>query len=297
MSDFRLQVFQTAAKRLSFTKAASELFITQPAVTKHIHELEKQFKATLFERNGGKIKLTAAGEILLQHTEEIFSVYRNIEAELSQFSQKHKGKLRLGASTTVAQYVLPPVLAMFHKKFPGIQISLTTHNTEHIELALIHNEIDLGIIEGHSKNTSIKYTEFLEDEIVLVTSSKNLSVKKAAILPKELPGIKLLMREAGSGTLEVIRHTLKNAGIRLKDLQIEMELDGTESMKSYLLHSECMAFVSIYSVLNELQKNELRIIDIKSVDIKRHFYFIQLHGRSQPLPELFMSFASRHNFR
>ena len=173
MFDFRLQVFQAVAKRLNFTKAAAELYITQPAVTKHIHELERHFKVKLFDRNGSRIKLTSAGEILLQHTEQLFSLYRNLEFEMNNLSQKLKGKLRLGASTTIAQYVLPPVLAAFHKKFSEIQITLITNNTEQIENALKNNEIDLGIIEGHSKNASIKYSEFIKDEIVLVASNKN----------------------------------------------------------------------------------------------------------------------------
>lgn len=297
MFDFRLKVFQTVAKRLNFTKAAAELYITQPAVTKHIHELEHHFAVKLFERNGSRIKLTAAGETLLQLTEHLFSVHRNLEFEMNQFSQKHEGKLRLGASTTVAQYVLPPVLAAFHKKFSAIKITVITRNTEQIENALKNNEIDLGIIEGRSKNTSIKYSEFIKDEIVLVSSNKNTFRKKEVIQPAELKHIPLLLREPGSGTLEVISHALKQFGIKMRDLKIEMQLASTESIKSYLAHSNCMAFLSIHSILNELKANELQIVDVKGMDIERYFYFIQLHGQAASLPELFIKFASHHNFR
>jgi DNA-binding transcriptional LysR family regulator len=120
MFDFRLQVFEAVAKRLNFTKAAAELYITQPAVTKHIHELERHFKTKLFDRNGSRIKLTNAGEVLLQHTEQLFAIYRNLEFEMNSLSLEHSGRLRLGASTTIAQYVLPAVLAAFHKKFPDL---------------------------------------------------------------------------------------------------------------------------------------------------------------------------------
>jgi DNA-binding transcriptional LysR family regulator len=297
MFDFRLQVFQTVAKRLNFTKAAAELYITQPAVSKHIQELEHQFKVKLFDRNGSKIKLTNAGEILLQHTEQLFGIYRNLEFEMNNLTLQHSGRLRIGASTTVAQYVLPPVLAAFHKKFPEVQISLVTNNTEQTEHALNNNEIDLGIIEGRSKNTSIKYTEFIKDEIVLVTADKNPLVKKEVIQPKDLKNIPLLLREAGSGTLEVIAHDLKKAGINMRDLDVEMELSSTESMKSYLAHSNVMSFLSIHSILSELRKNEFRIIDIKGLNIERYFYFIQQHGQSDALPELFMKFARHHNFK
>lgn len=297
MFDFRLKVFQTVAHRLNFTKAAAELYITQPAVTKHIHELEQHFKVKLFERNGSRIKLTPAGESLRQQADQLFSFYQNLEFEMAGFSHDQKGKLRVGASTTVAQYVLPPVLAAFHQKFPHVQITLITNNTEQIENGLKNNEIDLGIIEGRSKNTSIKYSEFLKDEIVLVSSNKNAFAKKEIIKAAELKNIPLLLREPGSGTLEVISHALKLAGIKMRELKIEMQLASTESMKSYLPYSDCMAFLSIHSVLNELKRNELRIVDVKGLEIERYFYFIQLHGQSDSLPDLFMKFASHHNFR
>src|SRR5580692_8833323 len=117
MFDFRLKVFHTVAKRLNFTKAAAELFISQPAVTKHIHELENHFSLKLFERNGTRIKLTAAGDTLLQYTDQLFAVYRSLEFEMSDLVKKHTGQLRLGASMSVAPYVLPPILAAFHRKY------------------------------------------------------------------------------------------------------------------------------------------------------------------------------------
>ena len=297
MFNFRLQVFHTVAKRLNFTKAAEELFISQPAVTKHIKEIEQYFKVTLFERNGTKIKLTLAGETLLQYTEELFTVYRKLEFDLNAFSQTHSGKLKIGASTTVAQYVLPAVLAAFHKKFKDIKITLTISNTEQIEKALQSKEIDLGIIEGQTKNTVIKYTEFVKDEIVLVASTNNPLAKKQTITPEELKNIPLLLREPGSGTLEVIAFALKPFGIKISQLQNEMQLGSTESMKQYLLHSNCMAFLSIHSILKELNNKECCMIDVAGLTIERYFYFIQPHGQAEALPELFMKFAGHYNFK
>ncbi len=297
MFDFRLQVFNTVAKRLNFTKAAEELFITQPAVTKHIQEIENHFKVKLFERNGTKIKLTPAGETLLQHTDQLFAVYRNLEFELNTFTQQRTGKLRIGASTTVAQYVLPPVLAAFHKKFNNIKVTLTINNTEQIEQALQNKNIDLGIIEGQSKNNLFKYTEFVKDELVLVANINHPLAKKDMIKPDELLEIPLLLREPGSGTLEVLAHALKPLGIKISQLQNEMELGSTESMKLYLLNSNAMAFLSVHSILKELQNKECCIIDVKGLTIERHFYFIQQHGQAEALPDLFMKFARHYNFR
>lgn len=295
--DFRLQVFHAVAKRLNFTKAAAELFITQPAVTKHIHELEHQLKIKLFERNGTRIKLTAGGAVLLQYTEEIFTLYRKLEFDINHLTQRQSGKLRLGASTTVAQYVLPPVLAAFHKKFTEVDITLGTRNTEQIEQALQNGEIDLGIIEGHSRNKAIKYTEFVKDELVLVANSQHPAARKRAIKASELKHIPFLLREPGSGTLEVIAHALKPLGIKLAQLQVEMELASTESIKAYLLHSDCMAFLSIHSIVRELRDKECAIIDVEGLTIERNFNFVQLYGQPEALPDLFMKFARYYNFR
>lgn len=297
MFDFRLQVFNTVAKRLNFTKAGEELFITQPAVTKHIQEIENHFKVKLFERNGTKIKLTPAGEVLLQHTDQLFALYQNLEFELNTLTQQSSGKLRIGASTTVAQYVLPPVLAAFHKKFNNVKVTLTINNTEQIEQALQNKNIDLGIIEGQSKNNLFKYTEFVKDELVLVASIHHPLAKKDMIKPEDLLKISLLLREPGSGTLEVIAHALKPLGIKISQLQNEMQLGSTESMKLYLLNSEAMAFLSVHSILKELKNRECCIIDVKGLNIERHFYFIQQHGQAEALPDLFMKFARLYNFR
>ena len=279
MYDFRLKVFYTVAKRLNFTRAAEELFITQPAVTKHIHELEAYFKVSLFERSGNKkIILTTAGETLLRHTEDLFSIYRDMEYDMSLVAHGHKGLLRIGASTTVAQYIIPPLLARFHQKFKDVQVTLITANTEDIEHALLGKEVDLGIIEGLSRSPQIKYHTILEDEIVLICNTANKAITKDTIKPTELINYPLLLREPGSGTLEVIAHALKSLGIKLSDLQIEMQLDSTESIKSYLLHSNCLAFISIQAILKELKNNQVRIIDIKGLTINRPFNFINLHG-------------------
>ena len=150
MLDFRLQVFYTVAKRLSFTKAAGELFISQPAVTRHIHELEQQFGTTLFERLGNQIRLTPAGETALRHAETILANYRQLQYDLSVLKGQHAGTLRLGASTTVAQYVIPPILARFHERYADVKISLVSGNTQQSEQALLNHDIELGIVDGRT---------------------------------------------------------------------------------------------------------------------------------------------------
>lgn len=296
--DFRLKVFFTVANRLSFTKAATELFITQPAVSKHIQELEEQYKIKLFDRNGSKISLTKAGELLLNHTKNIFEIYREIDFDLSALINQQQGTLRLGASTTISHYIIPPLLARFHQKLKDIKVSLLNGNTEQIEKALLNKEIEIGIVEGQSKNQSIKYSEFLKDELVLVCNNSNPLINKEQITLEELKSLRFTTREQGSGTLEVIEHALKPFGINLSQLTIEMQLGSTESIKSYLMNSDCVAFISIHAIEKELKNNELVIIDIDNFVIERFFYIISLKGKVDALSELFIkNIASHYNLK
>ena len=290
--DFRLKVFYTVALRLNFTKAATELYITQPAVSKHIQELEETYKTKLFERNGSKIALTPAGEILLKHTKNILEIYREIDFDMSSFINERQGLLRLGTSTTISQYIISPVLAKFHQKQQDIKVNLLNGNTEQIENALINKEIEIGIVEGQSKNQSIKYIPFLKDELVLVSRTKNPLIKENEIAVEDLKSMRFITRERGSGTLEVIEYALKKGGLKLTDLQIEMQLGSTESIKSYLLNSDCFAFMSIHAVGKELNNNELIVLDMKNLAIERYFYIITLLGKSDPLSELFLQNVS-----
>jgi DNA-binding transcriptional LysR family regulator len=294
--DFRLKVFYTVALRLNFTKAATELYITQPAVSKHIQELEETYKTKLFERNGSKIALTPAGEILLKHTKNIFEIYREIDFDMSSFINLRQGLLRLGSSTTISQYIISPVLARFHQKQQDIKVNLLNGNTEQIENALLNKEIEIGIVEGQSKNQSIKYVPFIKDELVLVCNTQNPLVKQNEISLEDLKSMKFITRERGSGTLEVIEYTLKQVGVKLTDLQIEMQLGSTESIKSYLLNSDCFAFMSIHAVGKELKNNELIVLDVEGLSIERYFYIITLLGKSDALSELFIqNLASCYN--
>ena len=286
--DFRLKVFYTVAKRLSFTKAAAELFITQPAISKHIKELEEHYKIKLFDRNGSKILLTTAGQVLLEHTKSIFEYYRKIDYDMSALINERIGLLRVGASTTISHYLIPPLLALFHQKLKEVKVSLLNGNTEQIESALIKQDIEIGIVEGQSKNKSIKYTEFLKDELVLVCNSSHALTKLDFVTHEDLKRMNFVIREQGSGTLEVIEHALKPFGIKFSNLNIEMQLGSTESIKSYLLNSDCVAFISIHAIEKELKNKEITILDVQNLSIERYFYIISLQGKQDALSNLFI---------
>ncbi|GAE23585.1 LysR family transcriptional regulator YeiE [Bacteroides pyogenes JCM 10003] len=224
MSDFRLKVFRSVAKNLSFTKASQELFVSQPAITKHIQELESCYEVRLFHREGNKISLTEAGKLLLKHSEKVLDDYKQLEYEMHLLHNEFIGELKLGASTTIAQYVLPPLLANFIEKHPKVNLSLLNENSREIETALQEHCIDLGLVEGISRLPNLKYTRFLEDELVAVVNARNRLSLPEEITPEDLRRIPLVLRERGSGTLDVFERALSRFGIKLSSLNVLMYL-------------------------------------------------------------------------
>ena len=293
VSDFRLKVFCSVAQHLSFTKAAGELFITQPAVTKHIRELELQHGTRLFERKGNTVFLTPAGELLKRYASQILHLYQEATFELATLQAKHSGILRLGASTTIGQYLMAPLLAKYYEKFSQVELSLLNGNTEMIENAVLSHSIDLGVVEGKKHHSDLKYTDFMDDELVAVVHVKSKLAQQDEITLAKLTQIPLVLRERGSGTLEVIESALKEHHLKLSSLQIIMHLGGTESIKSFLEHANCMAFLSIRSIQKELMAGQLKVIKVKELVLMRKFWLIHLQGQPEPMAESFMRFAFR----
>lgn len=293
MSDFRLKVFQCVAKNLSFTKASQELFISQPAITKHIHELESNYGAQLFERKGNRITLTDAGRLLLNHCEQILDEYKKLDYEMNLLHNDFVGELRLGASTTIAQYVLPPILAQYIKRYPKVKLSLLNGNSRDIEEALQEHRIDLGLVEGTNRLPNLKYSKFLDDELVAVIPSDSRLTDKEEMTPQELKNIPLVLREYGSGTLDVIEQALSRHQIRLGDLHILMYLGSTESIKLFLQNADCMGIVSIRSIQNELKEGKLQVIEIEGMRMMRDFDFVQLQGIEGGLAQQFITYAQQ----
>ncbi len=265
MDDFRLKVFITAARTLSFTRTAERLFISQPAVSKHIGELESQYKVQLFVRRGSRLELTGAGETLLACAERLADDYRRMQYEMSLCADAPVGELRLGASTTIAQYLLPPILARFTTRFPGVRVAMMSGNSDQVEQALGGHGIDLGMVESLSRRQGLHYTVFAPDELVLVARTGGPYSRTESITADELREIPLVLREGGSGTLEVIKAALGRAGIRIPQLNVVMRLGSTEGIKAFVRNSDAMAIVSVISVVDELRSGVLRIIDLEDL--------------------------------
>ena len=279
LTDFRLKVFKTVADRLSFTKAAAELLISQPAVTKQINELERLLGKPLFLRHGNRISLTDDGVRLLEYANRILALYGELRDAFVEEQGAFSGEIRLGASTTLSQYVLPGLLAKFRKLYPDVRVTLFNGNTEQIERQIADGKLDFGMIEGTASNPALHYELFMDDELVLVTSASNTSFTREEITAADLPALPLVIRENGSGTLDVLSRELSRHGLSLRQLHIEMQLGSTESIKHYLFYSDTFAFVSVQAVLDELAANRLRVVEVGDMELVRRFSFVTAHGQ------------------
>ncbi len=295
MFDFRLKVFYVVAKYLSFTKASQELLISQPAITKHIKEIETKLAIRIFERKGNRISLTPAGKILFEKAKKIFATYKELEYEIGELRKRYTGKLILGASSTISQWVIPVVLSKFKESYPAINISLVNGNSAQIEQALYEERIDLGIVEGNLRRKGLKYSIFKNDLLMPVVSTERNLKDLETITLNQLLKIPLLLREYGSGTLDVILKTLhEKAKISLSDLNVLMHLGSTESIKTYLHHSDAMGIISCAAIKKEVEAGILKTIKIRGIKFKRNFRFVYNQGGPRGLASKFMAFAKRH---
>lgn len=294
LTDFRLKVFKTVADRLSFTKAAAELLISQPAVTKQINELERLLGKPLFLRHGNRISLTDDGVRLLEYANRILALYGELRDAFVEEQGAFSGEISLGASTTLSQYVLPGLLAKFRKLYPDVRVTLFNGNTEQIERQIADGKLDFGMIEGTASNPALHYELFMDDELVLVTSASNSSFTREEITAADLPALPLVIRENGSGTLDVLSRELSRHGLSLRQLHIEMQLGSTESIKHYLFYSDTFAFVSVQAVLDELAASRLRVVEVVDMELVRRFSFVTAHGQRSRLTDLFKQFCLNH---
>jgi len=294
--DYRDKVFLAVAESLSFSKAAEALFISQPAVTKHIKELESKLNSALFERKGNKVYLTKAGKLSYNYLKEISHQYDELELELGRMNDTFKGTLRIGASSTISQYLIPKVIAAFHKRYPKIELFLFNGNSFEMEQKLLQNDIEIALVENNSSQSNIKYIDFLDDEIVAVTGTQSVYAKLKSISLLDFQQIPIVLREKGSGTLEVIQKQLLKHNISFENLNILIHLGSTESIKNFLHDFDGIALVSEKSIEKELLLNQVIRIPIKGIQFNRKFRIALRQGQEAFSSKLFSEALLKYNF-
>lgn len=283
LENFRLVVFRTVAEQRSFRKAAEELYLTQPAVSLQIKALEQDLGVQLFDRSGTQAGLTAAGTVLLEYSLRVHKLLAEAEHEIAALSGEHAGRLTLGASTTIAQYVLPRLLGEFRAERPRVFPALMSGNTESIVSAVKEHRITLGFIEGPPRTRDVQTEPFLRDELVLIAPAAHEWAEQGSVSCGDLGAAPLLMRERGSGSRRIIEMALEHHGIKRRSLDIVMELDSTEAIKSGVEAGLGVGFVSRWAIAKDLRLgHSFKIIEIKGLRIHRDFLIVTAKG---PEPE------------
>jgi DNA-binding transcriptional LysR family regulator len=263
MADRRLQVFHSVAKHLSFTKAAEALFMTQPAVTFQVKQLEEQFNVRLFDRSHGRIKLTPAGELVYHYAERILHLSGELEVRMAEMSGDIAGPVMIGASLTNAEYILPPVIGEFQKLHPRVEIRLTVGNSESIESRVADRSLDMGFIESPSHLPVLETQEICEDELVVVCAPRSELGRFRRLDPAQLVAFPFVRREPGSGTREFADRYFREHGISPEDLNVVMELGSTVAIKSVVETGLGFSIVSRAAIPKELRLGSLLAIPLE----------------------------------
>lgn len=275
MSDRRLKVFHAVAKLLSFTKAAEALHMTQPAVTFQVRQLEEYFNTRLFDRTHNKVNLTPAGSKVYEFSDRIFDLYDEMENSVRELTGEISGALTIGASTTIAEYMLPTLLGQFKAKYPDINIRLKVSNTEGIVAMVEHNVIDLGVVEASVLNKNLIVEVCHDDQLVVVSPPDHeLSKKRGALTPEELKNYPFICREEGSGTREVIIKYLQENDVNPTDMNFCLELGSPESLKGAVEAGMGISILSRSTIDKELKLGTLAEIQLDP-PLSRPFSFVR----------------------
>lgn len=281
IENFRMRVFRTVARHLNFSRAAEELLLTQPAVTQQIKALEDELGVSLFDRGGGRIQLTPGGQALLPFADRMKVISEEAVRAVAAAYGEQSGELALGASQTIAQYLLPALIAAFRKSHPKVQVTALSGNSDAMLEALVAGKIQLALIEGPDQRKDFHIEGFMEDHMVLVVPAGHEwagQEVKGEMLKTE----PLLMREFGSGSRRVLEQALAANGLKPKDLQISMEFDSTEGLLSAVEAGLGVTFVSRWAVRNQLALGTLKLAYVRDLKLSRWFSLARPAG---PVPQ------------
>ncbi len=253
MADRRLQVFHAVARQLSFTKAAEQLFMTQPAVTFQIKQLEEHLKVRLFERSHGRIALTPAGELVQGYAEKILALSEELETRVGELTGAISGPLLLGASTTIAEFYLPQILGEFKAKHPHVRAHMTVANSETIETRVAEHALDVGLIESPSHLPGVAIEACCEDVLVMICSPRYKLAKAKRVSAADVAGEPFISRETGSGTREFADHYFEQNRISPDAINIVMELGSPEAIKGVVETGLGVSILSRTTVAKEIK--------------------------------------------
>jgi molybdate transport repressor ModE-like protein len=271
-----LRVFALVAEHGSLSRAAQAAHISQPAVTKAIQELEKQVAVPLLERGARGVRLTEAGAVLQEHARAIFAAEQVAENELQSLRGLGGGTLRIGASLTIANYYLPPLMAQFHALHPQLELLLSSNNTERITRLLLDYKLDVALVEGPVHHERVTVRKWRDDQLVVVAASNHPLTKRKRLTLANLEAADWVAREPGSGTREVVEDALRERGLQWNHT---LEMNSTAAIKQTVASGKVLAFVSLHSAADQIALGKLRVLQLPDLVITRPLNYLTLKKR------------------
>ncbi len=263
----QIEIFLKTVELKYLTDVAKELGVSQSAISMSLKELENILERKLFDRINKKLILNEVGRNFYK---TVLPIYKKLEDIESEFKNREDiGNVRVGASTTIIDYLMPSIVCDYMSKYPNVKISLKEGNTKHIISLIKCGKIDMGFIEGDVEDSDIIKEAIGEDELIVVTANESLKNKEFTL--KELENYRWVLREKGSGTRETFLNYIKNKNI---ELNIFLELGHTESIKSLLFSKKPITCISKLAVTKEIENGSLFKLNIKNFKCTRNFYAI-----------------------
>jgi DNA-binding transcriptional LysR family regulator len=290
-----LFLFRAVAEARGFSRAAESVHVSQPAISMQVGELEAQLGLTLFHRLPRGVKLTAAGQVLLEYARRLGALVDEAERAMAEMKGLCRGRLAVGASTTIGVYLLPNLLGEYRRRYPDIDLQFDISNTEDIENRLVDGTLDAGLTEGlPPKRDELESAIFLRDELVPIgrPDHPRLKANSEPLTLRQLCAEPMIMREAGSGTREVIESALAKRGHKLQ--RVPMVLGSTEAIKRAVAAGLGVAIVSHLTIQTELASGQLAILPVRGFQLTRPLHRLWWRNRAQdPATVAFFALLNR----
>lgn len=273
-----LAVFHAVAQEKSITAAARRLLISQPAVSKQLGQLERKLRVKLFDRQPRGVQPTEAGICLASYAARLFTLADDSERAMDELRGLHRGRLRIGASTTIGVYLLPDVFVGFRKAHPNIQLHLEIAPSELLQERLLNGSIDLAVTEGNVRDESLKSTVLMDDQLITIAPFNHPLTRKRSVTASTLCREPFVIRETGSGTQSLVELSLAQRGLHINPA---MSLGSTEAIKRAVASGVGVAIVSRLAVELELHAKKLALVRISDLDIRRPVHCVT-HRNATP---------------
>ncbi|WP_290459359.1 selenium metabolism-associated LysR family transcriptional regulator [Romboutsia ilealis] len=287
----QLEAFVTVAKYKSFSKAARELFLTQPTVSSHIQNLEKELDAILFNRNNKCITLTKSGEILLENAISILNNCKKAIYDIKEHSGKIEGLIDIASSSIPETYILPNFIKSFHNQYPNVKFSISHYDSQYAISEILNGRISFGFVGYKTSNPKIKSIDLISDELILIAPiDLNIDNDNGYIDINELNKLNFIMRKEGSGTRNLTINILKEHKFNINNLDMLAYVESNETIKEMVKIGLGVSFVSYNSAKDYIKSNKIKFYRIKSIDFTRKFYFIYSKKKAfSPLENKFLN--------